>query len=239
MNGKQLLESMSYVDERYIEEADRKPTGHRLRWQHLAALAACMGLVVLAAGIPSRVRKQTAATTGVTSQETSELRAVPEQDGTAAETWKAFAQKETSAASNALPDSGPNDMAAPIAPINGAFNDLPMPAAGIGSVSQGEIRPDRSMETALDVETDGALAKAMEMVVRVVSKEENILVCTVVQSETDAFPVDATVKLDLTVIQQETLSFRENQLLQLLCLPQQGTELRAEQILPVEEVRGD
>lgn len=45
MNGKDLLESMSHVDEKYIAEAEETPK-RRLHWQPLAAAAACLVLVL-------------------------------------------------------------------------------------------------------------------------------------------------------------------------------------------------
>lgn len=49
MNGKEMLESLNYVDEKYIEDAQTIPKRRRVRWQPLAAAAACLALV-LAAG---------------------------------------------------------------------------------------------------------------------------------------------------------------------------------------------
>ena len=48
MNGKEMLESLNYVDEKYIEDAESIPKRRRVRWQPLAA-AACL-VLVLAAG---------------------------------------------------------------------------------------------------------------------------------------------------------------------------------------------
>ena len=45
MNGKDLLESMSHVDEKYIAEAEETPK-RRLHWQPLATAAACLVLVL-------------------------------------------------------------------------------------------------------------------------------------------------------------------------------------------------
>ena len=45
MNGKELLESMGYVDEKYIAAAEAKPV-RRLHWQSLTAAAACLLLVL-------------------------------------------------------------------------------------------------------------------------------------------------------------------------------------------------
>lgn len=45
MNGKELLESMGYVDEKYIAEAEEAP-GRRRHWQPLIAAAACLALVL-------------------------------------------------------------------------------------------------------------------------------------------------------------------------------------------------
>lgn len=49
MNGKELMESMGLVDEKYIAEAEKAPGKHR-RWKPLAATAsaaACLALVLL------------------------------------------------------------------------------------------------------------------------------------------------------------------------------------------------
>ena len=50
MNGKEMLESMSYVDEKYIADAEVRPKG-RLRWQPVAAAAACLALVLVGVGL--------------------------------------------------------------------------------------------------------------------------------------------------------------------------------------------
>ena len=49
MNGKEMLESLNYVDEKYIEDAESIPKRRRVRWQPMVAAAACLALV-LAAG---------------------------------------------------------------------------------------------------------------------------------------------------------------------------------------------
>lgn len=41
MNGKQMLEAMSFVDEKYIEDAEAAPKRNRIHWQGFAA-AACL-----------------------------------------------------------------------------------------------------------------------------------------------------------------------------------------------------
>ena len=48
MNGQELVEAMSYVDEAYIAAAERKPA-RVLRWQPIAAAAACLALVLIGA----------------------------------------------------------------------------------------------------------------------------------------------------------------------------------------------
>ena len=50
MNGKEMLESMSYVDEKYIADAEIRPKG-RLHWQPVAAAAACLALVLVGVGL--------------------------------------------------------------------------------------------------------------------------------------------------------------------------------------------
>lgn len=49
MNGKEMLESLNYVDEKYIEDAESIPKRRRVRWQPMVAAAACLAMV-LAAG---------------------------------------------------------------------------------------------------------------------------------------------------------------------------------------------
>lgn len=44
MNGKDLLEAMSYVDEAYIQEAE-EPVRRRIHWVRYTAMAACLALV--------------------------------------------------------------------------------------------------------------------------------------------------------------------------------------------------
>lgn len=50
MNGKEMLESLSYVDEKYIADAEVCPKG-RLHWQPVAAAAACLALVLVGVGL--------------------------------------------------------------------------------------------------------------------------------------------------------------------------------------------
>lgn len=45
MNGKDMLESMSFVDEKYVEDAANIPARRKIRWQPFAA-AACLALVL-------------------------------------------------------------------------------------------------------------------------------------------------------------------------------------------------
>lgn len=55
MNGKEMLEAMSFVDEKYIEDAEVIPR-RRMHWQPAAAAAACLVLVLIGAWktMPSR-----------------------------------------------------------------------------------------------------------------------------------------------------------------------------------------
>ena len=48
MNGQELLEAMSYVEEKYIAAAEGKPA-RRIHWQPFAAAAACLVLVLVGA----------------------------------------------------------------------------------------------------------------------------------------------------------------------------------------------
>ena len=47
MNGKDLFEAMSHVDERYIDEAESKMIPKTIHWVKLASMAACLCLLVL------------------------------------------------------------------------------------------------------------------------------------------------------------------------------------------------
>lgn len=61
MNGKELMESLSYVDEKYIAEAEDTASKRRMRWRPLttaASAAACLALVLLGAW-QFRSQKQT------------------------------------------------------------------------------------------------------------------------------------------------------------------------------------
>ena len=46
MNGKDLLEGMSYVDERFIEEAENGAISKGIPWAKVAAMAACLCLLI-------------------------------------------------------------------------------------------------------------------------------------------------------------------------------------------------
>lgn len=60
MNGKELLESMGHVDEKYIAEAEEAPK--RRRWQALALSAACLALILVGvrAFLPAQQMEKTA-----------------------------------------------------------------------------------------------------------------------------------------------------------------------------------
>lgn len=47
MNGKEMLEAMSFVDEKYIEDAEAAPQRRRIHWQGFAAAAACLAVVLV------------------------------------------------------------------------------------------------------------------------------------------------------------------------------------------------
>lgn len=101
MNGKEMLESMSYVDEKYIADAEVRPKG-RLHWQPVAA-AACLALVLVGVGlmVPGR-------------EAPMELAAGPRQ--------AAVAQLEEAAVSGDTADQGMPLMAA--APKSVALPDM-------------------------------------------------------------------------------------------------------------------
>lgn len=46
MNGKEILEAMSFVDEKYIEDAEAAPKRRHIHWQGFAA-AACLAVVLV------------------------------------------------------------------------------------------------------------------------------------------------------------------------------------------------
>lgn len=46
MNGNDLLEAMSFLDEQYIDEVEAEPKNRRLYWQPALAAAACLALVL-------------------------------------------------------------------------------------------------------------------------------------------------------------------------------------------------
>lgn len=50
MNGEELLRSMSYVEERFVEEAQAAPAVKKLPWMRIGAMAACFALVLMGAG---------------------------------------------------------------------------------------------------------------------------------------------------------------------------------------------
>ena len=91
MNGKEMLESMSYVDEKYIADAEVRPKG-RLHWQPVAAAAACLALVLVGVGLMAPGRETP-----------MELAAGPRQ---------AVAQLEEAAVSGGTADQGMPLMAA-------------------------------------------------------------------------------------------------------------------------------
>lgn len=49
MNGKNMLEAMSFIDEKYIEDADETPARRPVRWRGIAAAAACLAVVLIGA----------------------------------------------------------------------------------------------------------------------------------------------------------------------------------------------
>ena len=100
MNGKEMLESMSYVDEKYIADAEVRPKG-RLHWQPVAA-AACLALVLVGVGLMAPGREAP-----------MELAAGPRQ---------AAAQLEEAAVSGDTADQGMPLMAA--APKSVALPDM-------------------------------------------------------------------------------------------------------------------
>lgn len=56
MNGNDLLKALSFVDEKYVDEAEQ-PARRHFRWQPIAALAACFCLILLAVRVWMPLRK--------------------------------------------------------------------------------------------------------------------------------------------------------------------------------------
>lgn len=69
MNGKEMLESLNYVDEKYIEDAEAAPKRRRVRWQPLAAAAACLALVLAAGAWRLTATKEAAPETAAQMEE--------------------------------------------------------------------------------------------------------------------------------------------------------------------------
>lgn len=69
MNGKEMLESLNYVDEKYIEDAETAPKRRRVRWQPMAAAAACLALVLAAGAWRLTVTKDAAPETAAQMEE--------------------------------------------------------------------------------------------------------------------------------------------------------------------------
>lgn len=69
MNGKEMLESLNYVDEKYIEDAEAAPKRRRVRWQPLVAAAACLALVLAAGAWRLTVTKEAAPETAAQMEE--------------------------------------------------------------------------------------------------------------------------------------------------------------------------
>ncbi len=69
MNGKEMLESLNYVDEKYIEDAESIPKRRRVRWQPLAAAAACLTLVLAAGAWRLTVTREAAPETAAQMEE--------------------------------------------------------------------------------------------------------------------------------------------------------------------------
>ena len=69
MNGKEMLESLNYVDEKYIEDAESIPKRRRVRWQPLVAAAACLALVLAAGAWRLIVTKEAAPETAAQMEE--------------------------------------------------------------------------------------------------------------------------------------------------------------------------
>ena len=69
MNGKEMLESLNYVDEKYIEDAENIPKRRRVRWQPMAAAAACLALVLAAGAWRLTATKEAAPETAAQMEE--------------------------------------------------------------------------------------------------------------------------------------------------------------------------
>lgn len=111
MNGKDLLESMGYVDEKYIQQAAAPQRCRRLHWRALAAAAACLAITILGirALLPAQQKNFAMMQRSSAAQDQAAARsAVPET----AVTENAIASTEA--------DSGIAPMSEDLAPVLGA-----------------------------------------------------------------------------------------------------------------------
>ena len=100
MNGKEMLESMSYVDEKYIADAEVRPKG-RLHWQPVAAAAACLALVLVGVGLMAPGRETPMELAAGPRQAAAQLEEAAVSGGTADQGMPLMA---AAAKSVALPD---------------------------------------------------------------------------------------------------------------------------------------
>lgn len=141
MNGKELMESMGYVDEKYIAEAEEAPAKRR-RWRPLAATAsaaACLALILAGVWSSRLLKEQT------TEEEASLFSAAVYQEKAAAGTAR---MAEENAADQAL-DAAPA-MDETIA--NQAVGAAPMMVSGLAKMTVQVV--ERTEDGLLCVVTD-------------------------------------------------------------------------------------
>ena len=139
MNGKELMESMGLVDEKYIAEAEEAPGKHR-RWRPLAATAsaaACLALVLLGVW-QLRPQKQTG------KEETMVSAAVYQAEAAAGTARMA----KENAADQALDDASPMEEAV----ASQAVGAAPMMVSGLAEMTVQVV--ERTEEGLVCVVTD-------------------------------------------------------------------------------------
>ncbi len=71
MNGREMLEALGYIDEKYIDDAARAPKRRRNRWILPLAGAACAGIVLLAAWQLTNYQSKSAESIQLAAQDTA------------------------------------------------------------------------------------------------------------------------------------------------------------------------
>lgn len=129
MNGKEMLESMSYVDEKYIADAEVRPKG-RLHWQPVAAAAACLALVLVGVGLMAPGRETPMELAAGPRQAVAQLEEAAVSGGTADQGMPLMA---AAAKSVALPD-----MTVTVVAREGSTLHCTVEASGDGAFQPGQ-----------------------------------------------------------------------------------------------------